>query len=50
MLSIFVDEKGTPYKTAGKLDYVCAWYRKAADYVLTAKNTETQRETFSLYL
>jgi hypothetical protein len=40
MLSIFVDEKGKPYKTAGKLDYVCAWYRKAADYVLTAKNTK----------
>ena len=34
MLSIFVDEKGKPYKTAGKLDYVCAWYRKAVDYIL----------------
>ena len=43
MLSIFVDEKGKPYKTAGKLDYVCAWYRKAADYVLTAKDAKTQR-------
>ena len=41
MLSIFVDEKGKPYKTAGKLDYVCAWYRKAADCILgAAKNTK----------
>ena len=41
MLSIFVDEKGKPYKTAGKLDYVCAWYRKAVDYILgTTEYTE----------
>ena len=41
MLSIFVDEKGKPYKTAGKLDYVCAWYRKAVDCILgTTKNTK----------
>ena len=30
MLSIYVDEKGKPYKTAGKIDYVAAWYMKAA--------------------
>ena len=30
MLSIYVDEKGKPYKTAGKIDYVAAWYFKAA--------------------
>ena len=30
MLSLFVDEKGKPYKTAGKIDYVAAWYFKAA--------------------
>ena len=30
MLSIYVDEKGKPYKTAGKIDYVSAWYFKAA--------------------
>ena len=30
MLSIYVDEKGKSYKTAGKIDYVAAWYFKAA--------------------
>jgi len=30
MLSVLVDEKGKPYKTAGKVDYVSAWYFKSA--------------------
>ena len=30
MLSILIDEKGRPYKTAGKTDYVSAWYFKSA--------------------
>ena len=30
ILSIYVDEKGNPYKTAGKIDYVAGWYFKAA--------------------
>lgn len=30
MLNIYVDEKGKPYKTAGKIDYVAGWYFKAA--------------------
>ena len=30
MLSAYVDEKGKPFKTAGKIDYVAAWYYKAA--------------------
>jgi len=30
MLSIYVDELGKPYKTAGKIDYVAGWYFKAA--------------------
>ena len=30
ILSIYVDEKGKPYKTAGKIDYVAGWYWKAA--------------------
>ncbi len=30
ILSIYVDEKGKPYKTAGKIDYVSGWYYKAA--------------------
>ena len=35
MLSIYVDEKGKPYKTAGKIDYVAAWYMKAAQMMQT---------------
>ncbi|MBR6241232.1 MAG: class I SAM-dependent DNA methyltransferase [Lentisphaeria bacterium] len=31
MLSIYKDEKGKPYKTAGKIDYVAGWYFKAAE-------------------
>ena len=31
ILSIYVDEKGKPYKTAGKIDYVSGWYWKAAE-------------------
>ena len=30
MLSIYVDEKGKPYKSAGKIDYVAGWYFKAS--------------------
>ena len=33
MLSIYVDEKGKPYKTAGKIDYVAGWYFKASKYM-----------------
>ena len=33
ILSIYVDEKGKPYKTAGKIDYVSAWYFKAAQMI-----------------
>ena len=33
ILSIYVDEKGKPYKTAGKIDYVSGWYFKAAQYM-----------------
>ena len=28
ILSVYVDEKGKPYKTAGKIDYVAGWYFK----------------------
>lgn len=34
ILSIYVDEKGKPYKTAGKIDYVAGWYFKAAQYMV----------------
>lgn len=30
ILSIYLDEKGKPYKTAGKIDYVAGWYWKAS--------------------
>lgn len=33
MLSIYKDENGKPYKKAGKIDYVNAWYFKAAEYM-----------------
>ena len=31
--SIYVDEKGKPYKTAGKVDYVACWYFKASEFI-----------------
>lgn len=37
IFSIYVDEKGKPYKTAGKIDYVSGWYFKASKYM---QNTE----------
>lgn len=33
ILSIYIDEKGKPYKTAGKIDYVSGWYFKAAVFM-----------------
>ncbi len=33
ILSIYVDEKGKPYKTAGKIDYVSGWYFKASQFM-----------------
>lgn len=33
ILSIYIDEKGKPYKTAGKIDYVSAWYFKASQFI-----------------
>ncbi|MBO6267183.1 MAG: class I SAM-dependent DNA methyltransferase, partial [Synergistaceae bacterium] len=30
ILTVYVDEKGKPYKTAGKIDYVAGWYFKAS--------------------
>ena len=34
ILSIYVDEQGKPYKTAGKIDYVAGWYFKASAYMV----------------
>lgn len=33
ILSVFLDEKGKPTKTAGKLDYVSAWFYKTAQLI-----------------
>lgn len=34
ILSVLVDEKGKPYKTAGKVDYVAGWYYKSAQMMV----------------
>ncbi|MBE6948483.1 MAG: class I SAM-dependent DNA methyltransferase [Ruminococcaceae bacterium] len=34
ILSIYIDEKGKPYKTAGKIDYVAGWYFKASTFMV----------------
>ena len=34
ILSIYVDEKGKSYKTAGKIDYVAGWYFKATKLMI----------------
>ena len=52
ILSLYVDEKGKPYKTAGKIDYVAGWYWKAASLMhgtqirtaLVSTNSITQGE------
>ena len=52
LLSIYVDEKGKPYKAAGKIDYVSGWYFKAAEFMqntgirtaLVSTNSITQGE------
>jgi hypothetical protein len=33
ILSVYLDANGKPYPTAGKIDYVAAWYYKAAKYL-----------------
>lgn len=52
ILSVYVDEKGKPYKQAGKIDYVAGWYFKAAQMMkgtnartaLVSTNSITQGE------
>ena len=34
ILSTYIDERGKPYKTAGKIDYVSGWYFKAASMMV----------------
>ena len=33
ILSVYADEKGKPFKAAGKIDFVAAWYYRAAEYM-----------------
>ena len=33
MLSVYVDEDGRPFDSAGKIDYVAAWYFKTAEFI-----------------
>ncbi len=52
ILSLYVDERGKPYKTAGKIDYVSGWYWKASQLMqgtnirtaLVSTNSITQGE------
>ena len=52
IISIYVDQNGKPYKTAGKIDYVAGWYFKAAKLMhgtqimtaLVSTNSITQGE------
>lgn len=52
ILSVYVDENGKPYKTAGKIDYVAGWYFKASQFMegtnirtaLVSTNSITQGE------
>ena len=37
ILCLYVDEKGKPYKTAGKIDYVAGWYWKASEMMQNSK-------------
>ncbi len=37
ILSVYLDEKGKPYKTAGKIDYVAGWYFKASQFIEETK-------------
>ena len=52
ILSIYIDKDGKPFKTSGKIDYVAAWYFKAAQFIektnirsaFVATNSITQGE------
>ncbi len=41
ILSVYVDEEGKTYKTAGKIDYVAGWYYKAAQLMYDNKTIKT---------
>lgn len=35
--SIYIDENGKPYKTAGKIDYVSSWFFKATEFLCDSR-------------
>ncbi len=37
VLAVYLDPKGKPYKTAGKIDYVACWYYKACQFMQGTK-------------
>jgi len=39
MSSVYIDAEGKPFRYAGKIDYVAAWYYKSAEYI---QNTSIQ--------
>ncbi len=55
LLSIYLDEKGKPFKSAGKIDYVAGWYYKSSQLMqqgsikaaLVSTNSITQGEQVS---
>ena len=46
ILDLYRDEKGKPYKTAGKVDYVAGWYWKAAELALATKDAKDTKVAF----
>lgn len=38
--SVYIDEHGQPYKGSGKIDYVAAWYFKAAEFIQSSQETK----------
>ena len=48
ILKVFIDRKGKPYKTAGKIDYVAGWYYKAAQLVHNQKTRAALVSTNSI--
>ena len=58
MQSVFADESGKPYSTAGKIDYVAGWYYKTSEIIVgtgirtafVSTNSITQGEQSNIYL
>lgn len=48
ILSVYIDENGNPYKTAGKIDYVAGWYFKASQYMVGTRVSTAYVSTNSI--